>query len=79
MAETQTATPSEFRAGLRALLGDNWWLLLLRGIAAVAFGVLAMVWPAITLISLTLLWGAYTLVDGVFALWAAISGRATAP
>lgn len=79
MAETQTSTPSEFPAGLRALLGDNWWLLLLRGIAAVAFGVLAMVWPAITLISLTLLWGAYTLVDGVFALWAAISGRANSP
>ena len=60
------------------MLGDNWWLLLLRGIAAIAaiaFGVLAIFWPAITLISLTLPWGAYTLVDGVFALWAAISGR----
>lgn len=79
MAETQTSTPSDFPAGLRAMLGDNWWLLLLRGIAAIAFGVLAMLWPAITLISLTLLWGAYTLVDGVFALWAAISGRANSP
>lgn len=79
MAETQTSTSSAFPAGLRAILGDNWWLLLLRGIAAIAFGVLALFWPAITLISLTLLWGAYTLVDGVFALWAAISGRANAP
>lgn len=79
MAETQTSTASEFPPRLRALLGDNWWLLLLRGIAAIAFGVLAMLWPGITLISLTLLWGAYTLVDGVFALWAAISGRATSP
>lgn len=61
------------------MLGDNWWLLLLRGIAAIAFGVLAIFWPAITLISLTLLWGAYTLIDGVFALWAAISGRANSP
>jgi uncharacterized membrane protein HdeD (DUF308 family) len=79
MAETQTSTSSAFPASLRAILGDNWWLLLLRGIAAIAFGVLALFWPAITLISLTLLWGAYTLVDGVFALWAAISGRANAP
>ncbi|MBL8593604.1 MAG: DUF308 domain-containing protein, partial [Devosia sp.] len=79
MAETQTSTPSDFPAGLRAMLGDNWWLLLLRGIAAIAFGVLAIFWPAITLISLTLLWGAYTLIDGVFALWAAISGRANSP
>jgi len=79
MAETETSTPSDFPAGLRAMLGDNWWLLLLRGIAAIAFGVLAIFWPAITLISLTLLWGAYTLIDGVFALWAAISGRANSP
>lgn len=79
MAETQPSTTPEFPAGLRAMLGDNWWLLLLRGIAAIAFGVLAIFWPAITLISLTLLWGAYTLVDGVFAIWHAISGRASSP
>jgi uncharacterized membrane protein HdeD (DUF308 family) len=79
MAETETSASAAFPASLRAILGDNWWLLLLRGIAAIAFGVLALFWPAITLISLTLLWGAYTLVDGVFALWAAISGRANAP
>ncbi len=78
MAETQTSAPSDFPSGLRAMLGDSWWLLLLRGVAAIAFGVLAIFWPAITLISLTLLWGAYTIVDGVFALWAAISGRAGA-
>lgn len=81
MADTQTSANSELPFGgtLRSLLGDNWWLLLLRGIAAIAFGVLALFWPAITLISLTLLWGAYTLVDGVFALWAAISGRGASP
>ena len=33
-------------------------------------------WPGITLVSLTFLWGAYALVDGVVSLWAAISGRA---
>ena len=78
MAETQTSIPDEFPPGLRSMLGDNWWLLLLRGIAAIAFGVLALFWPGITLITLTLLWGAYTLVDGVFALWGAISGRGVA-
>lgn len=76
MADTKTSEAPEMPFGtLRKMLGDNWWLLLLRGIAAVAFGVLAIFWPAITLISLTLLWGAYTLVDGVLAIWAAISGR----
>lgn len=79
MADTKTSETPEMPLGtLRKMLGDNWWLLLLRGIAAIAFGVLAIFWPAITLISLTLLWGAYTLVDGVLAIWAAISGRAGA-
>jgi uncharacterized membrane protein HdeD (DUF308 family) len=60
-------------------LAKNWWLLLLRGIAAIVFGVLAMVWPSITLWSLIILYGAYVLVDGAFALGAAIFGGSPAP
>ena len=41
--------------------------------AAVAFGVLAFVWPGLTLITLTWLWGAYALSDGVIAIWAAFN------
>jgi uncharacterized membrane protein HdeD (DUF308 family) len=59
---------------LPRLLARNWWLFLLRGIAAVAFGMLSLVWPGISLYVLTVLFGAYALVDGVFALAAAISG-----
>jgi uncharacterized membrane protein HdeD (DUF308 family) len=51
-------------------LGRGWWLVLLRGIAAIVFGVLAWAWPGATLITLVLFWGAYALVDGVAALWA---------
>ena len=54
-------------------LADNWWLLLLRGIAATAFGVLAFFWPGLTLVTLTLLWGAYALMDGAIAIWAAFN------
>src|SRR6516165_39268 len=54
-------------------LADNWWLLLLRGIAAIAFGVLTFFWPGLTLVTLTLLWGAYALMDGVIAIWAALN------
>lgn len=50
----------------------SWWALLLRGIAAIAFGVLAFIWPGITLAVLVLLWGAYALVDGVFAIAAGV-------
>ncbi len=52
-----------------AAMGRAWWLVLLRGIAAIVFGMLAWAWPGATLITLTLFWGAYALVDGVAALW----------
>jgi uncharacterized membrane protein HdeD (DUF308 family) len=60
-------------------LAKNWWLLLLRGIAAIIFGVLAFAWPGITLLTLILLFGAYALADGVLAIIAAITGGAPAP
>jgi uncharacterized membrane protein HdeD (DUF308 family) len=56
-------------------LAEYWWLLLLRGLAAIAFGVIAFLWPAITLVALTYLWGAYALADGIIALGAAFSAR----
>jgi uncharacterized membrane protein HdeD (DUF308 family) len=63
------------RLPLVRALADNWWLLLLRGVASIIFGVLAFIWPGLTLVALILLWGAYAIVDGGIALWAAISGR----
>ena len=56
-------------------LAENWWLLLLRGIAAIAFGVLAFIWPGLTLLTLTFMWGFYAIADGVLALWAAIASK----
>jgi uncharacterized membrane protein HdeD (DUF308 family) len=50
----------------------SWWALLLRGIAAIAFGILAFVWPGITLTALVFLWGAFALVDGAFAIAAGV-------
>ena len=52
-----------------AAMGRAWWLVLLRGIAAIVFGLLAWAWPGATLITLALFWGAYVLVDGIAALW----------
>jgi len=60
-------------------LAKNWWLLLLRGIAAIVFGVLAFAWPGLTLLTLILFYGAFALVDGVLAIVAAVTGGAPAP
>jgi uncharacterized membrane protein HdeD (DUF308 family) len=51
---------------------DHWWLVVLRGALAVIFGVLAIMWPVHTLAALIILFGAYSLVDGVFAFFSAL-------
>ncbi|MER6947315.1 HdeD family acid-resistance protein [Nonomuraea sp. NPDC000554] len=52
-------------------IARTWWLILVRGILALIFGVLALVWPGLTLLALVILFGAYALVSGIFALFAA--------
>ena len=56
------------------LLAQNAWLLVARGIFAIIFGLVALFWPGITLTALALLFGVYALMDGVFAIAAAITG-----
>jgi uncharacterized membrane protein HdeD (DUF308 family) len=60
-------------------LAKNWWMLLLRGIAAIIFGGLALAWPGMTLLTLILFYGAFVLVDGVLAIVAAITGGTLTP
>jgi uncharacterized membrane protein HdeD (DUF308 family) len=57
------------------LFTSSWWALALRGLAAIIFGILAFIWPGITLAALVFLFGVYALVDGAFAIVAGI--RAT--
>jgi len=73
MAKQDDSTLAFPVVGLHAL-ARNWWLLLLRGIAAILFGLLAFAWPGITLLSLVILYGFYALLDGLFAILAAIKG-----
>ena len=68
-------------------LAQNWWVLVLRGIIGILFGILAFAYPRDTVAALVILLGAYMLVDGVTALvmafhadrgsgWLALSGMA---
>ena len=56
-------------------LSRRWWAVALRGVAAILFGVLALVWPGITVFALVIVFGAYALVDGAFTLAAAFGDQ----
>ncbi|MEV7008046.1 HdeD family acid-resistance protein [Streptosporangium sp. NPDC051022] len=55
-------------------LSRTWWVYLVRGVCALLFGLLAIFWPAITVLALVVVFGAYAIVDGVFALFGAGRG-----
>jgi uncharacterized membrane protein HdeD (DUF308 family) len=59
------------------LFAGRWWAVVLRGIVAIIFGVMAFAWPGVTLTTLVLLFGIYALVDGIFSLASAIGGKRT--
>ena len=54
------------------VLAQNWWTLALRGAVAMIFGLIAFFIPQVTLYALTILFGAYALIDGIVSLGAAI-------
>jgi len=56
-------------------LCDRWWILLVRGIAAVIFGILCFVLPGVVLTSLVMLFAAYAIFDGIFGVSLALYGR----
>ena len=59
---------------LEALYKDRWWVLL-RGILAVLFGILALVFPGLTLTTLVLLFGIYAIIDGAATIYMAFRSR----
>lgn len=59
------------------MLARNWWTWLIRGIAAIVFGILAFLSPVGTILAIGILFGAYALVDGIFAIVAAVRAAET--
>lgn len=72
---TSTGAPPAPHPLLTHALAKNWWLFLLRGIAALIFGGLAIFWPGMTLLVLVILYGAFALADGGLAIGAAVMGQ----
>ena len=64
---------------LLATLKRHWWVPVLRGIAAIIFGIMAFVYPGLTVAVLVLLFGAWVLVDGIFRVIGAIGHRSSDP
>ncbi len=60
---------------LAGILRRTWWLLLLRGLMAIAFGILSWVQPGISLAALVMLFGVYALIDGVAGVWSSLAGH----
>lgn len=57
------------------LISRTWWVLALQGLCALVFGILALLWPGITLLWLVVLFAAYALLSGAAAVVGAINNR----
>jgi uncharacterized membrane protein HdeD (DUF308 family) len=53
---------------LSEVLAERWWAVALRGVLAIIFGLLCLLTPGIAVGALVLLFAAYMLVDGIFAI-----------
>ncbi len=57
------------------LIADRWWTLVVRGVAAIGFGIFALLAPRTSVLALVWVWGAYALIDGIAYLAAAWRDR----
>lgn len=61
--------------GISDLYRQAWWTLLIRGIFAVLFGIVATTWPGLTLAMLIIFFGAFVLIHGVMTVIGSIMAR----
>jgi uncharacterized membrane protein HdeD (DUF308 family) len=53
----------------------NWWLFAVRGVIAIVFGLLALIWPRSAMLAVVFLFGAFALLDGIFAVAVGIASH----
>jgi uncharacterized membrane protein HdeD (DUF308 family) len=64
---------AEMESTVAKQLSRHWWLLALRGVVAILFGAVAFLWPAITLLTLVYLFGAFAIANGILSFVVAFS------
>jgi uncharacterized membrane protein HdeD (DUF308 family) len=57
---------------MSAALAENWWMVAIRGVLGIAFGAIALIFPGATILSLVIVFSAYLIVDGIFAIVSAV-------
>jgi uncharacterized membrane protein HdeD (DUF308 family) len=60
---------------MSTMLAKNWWVVALRGVIAILFGIALLVFPPLVITTMVLFFGAYALIDGVGAIFTAIQHR----
>jgi uncharacterized membrane protein HdeD (DUF308 family) len=60
-------------------LRRHWWVPVIRGIAAIVFGIIAFAYPGLTIATLVLFFGAWVLIDGIFRIVGAMGHRVSDP
>jgi uncharacterized membrane protein HdeD (DUF308 family) len=63
---------TQWKLRMISVLEKNWWAFVARGLLGILFGLVALITPGVTMLSLVFLFAAYALVDGVFAVVSAV-------
>jgi uncharacterized membrane protein HdeD (DUF308 family) len=54
---------------------DHWWVFVVRGLLVIAFGLLTLLWPAITVLVLIALFATFCVLDGVTSIISAVQRK----
>lgn len=71
---TSASTESRKTEAMNDMLANNWWVVALRGVVAILFGIAAFAMPLVTMLSLVAVFAAFSFVDGLFGIIAAVRG-----
>jgi len=71
---TSASIESPRTEAMNDMLANNWWAVALRGVVAIVFGIAAFAMPLLTMLSLVVIFAAFSFVDGVFGIIMSVRG-----